>query len=85
MDASQYWADMGRDNDFTLDGYQVLRFPAFAVRHNPAYVAGQIRDALRGHALARDMRARDTGGPGRAARNVRKRVQSGPIEILASA
>ena len=48
MEAAQYWDDMGRDNDFTLDGYRVLRFPAFAVRYNPAYVAGQIRDALAG-------------------------------------
>jgi len=46
MEAAEYWADMGRDNDFTLDGYRVLRFPAFAVRYNPACVAGQIRLAL---------------------------------------
>jgi hypothetical protein len=25
----------------------VLRFPAFAVRYNPGYVAGKLRDALR--------------------------------------
>jgi very-short-patch-repair endonuclease len=48
MDATQYWDDMTRDNGFTLDGYRVLRFPAFAVRYNPGYVAGQIRDALTG-------------------------------------
>ena len=47
MDAAQYWADMDRDNDFTLGGYRVLRFPAFVVRYNPGYVAGKIRDALR--------------------------------------
>jgi very-short-patch-repair endonuclease len=47
MDAAQYWADMDRDNDFTLDGYRVLRFPAFVVRYNSRYVAGKIRDALR--------------------------------------
>jgi very-short-patch-repair endonuclease len=46
MEASQYWADMDRDNDFTLNGYRVLRFPAFVVRHNPVYVAGKIRCAL---------------------------------------
>jgi hypothetical protein len=28
------------DNDFTLNGYRVLRFPAFVVRYNPGYVAG---------------------------------------------
>jgi hypothetical protein len=27
MDAAQYWADMDRDNDLTVDGYRVLRFP----------------------------------------------------------
>jgi len=35
MDTAQYWADMDRDNDFTLDGYRVLRFPAFIVRYQP--------------------------------------------------
>lgn len=45
-DAAQYWADMDRDNDFTLGGYRVLRFPAFVVRYNPGYVAGKIREAL---------------------------------------
>lgn len=60
MEAIEYWDDMGRDNGFTLDGYRVLRFPAFAVRYNPAGVAGQIREALR------DVRERaDTDrGPG---------------------
>lgn len=47
MEAMQYWADTDRDNDFILDGYRVLRFPAFAVRYNPGYVAGKVRDALR--------------------------------------
>jgi very-short-patch-repair endonuclease len=47
MDAAQYWADMDRDIDFTLDGYRVLRFPAFAVRYNPGYVAAKIGKALR--------------------------------------
>jgi very-short-patch-repair endonuclease len=46
MEVAQYWADTDRDNDFTLQGYRVLRFPAFAVRYNPGYVAGKIRDAL---------------------------------------
>ena len=46
MDAGQYWADMDRDNDFTLGGYRILRFPAFIVRYHPGYVAGKIRDAL---------------------------------------
>jgi very-short-patch-repair endonuclease len=47
LDAAQYWADMDRGNDLTLDGYRILRFPAFAVRYNAGYVAGKIRNALR--------------------------------------
>jgi very-short-patch-repair endonuclease len=47
LDAAQYWADMDRDNDFTLSGYRVLRFPAFAVRHDPGQVARKVREALR--------------------------------------
>jgi very-short-patch-repair endonuclease len=47
LDADQYWADMDRDNDFTVDGYRILRFPAFVVRYQAGYVAGKIRDALR--------------------------------------
>jgi very-short-patch-repair endonuclease len=48
LDAVQYWADMDRGNDFTLGGYRILRFPAFVVRYRPGYVAGKIREALRG-------------------------------------
>lgn len=53
MDASQWWDDMDRDNAMKLDGFLVLRFTAFVVRHRPDYVAAQIRDAFRmsGHAL----------------------------------
>jgi very-short-patch-repair endonuclease len=47
MDAIAWWGDMRRDNDFTVRGYRVLRFPAFAIRHDPAAVAGQLRAALR--------------------------------------
>jgi len=46
MDAAAWWADMRRDNDLTLSGYRVLRFPAFAVRDHPDVVARQIADAL---------------------------------------
>jgi very-short-patch-repair endonuclease len=46
MDARAWWADMQRDNELTLDGYRVLRFPAFAVRDNPEAVARQIAAAL---------------------------------------
>jgi Protein of unknown function (DUF559) len=47
MDAAAWWADMRRDNELTVRGYRVLRFPAFAVRDHPDVVAGQIADALR--------------------------------------
>jgi very-short-patch-repair endonuclease len=43
---------MDRDNDFTVDGYRILRFPAFVVRYQAGYVAGKIRDALRSPGLA---------------------------------
>jgi hypothetical protein len=45
-DAATWWADMSRDNDFIISGYRVLRFPAFAIRTDPARVARQIQDAL---------------------------------------
>lgn len=47
MDPLQQWDDMSRDNELTLDGYQVLRFPAWLVRHCPATVAAQLRAAFR--------------------------------------
>ena len=62
LDAAQYWADMDRDNDFTLSGYRVLRFPAFAVRYSPGLVARQIRGAL---AAARQPRLVTDRSPGR--------------------
>jgi hypothetical protein len=46
MDAAIWWADMSRDNDLTVTGHRVLRFPAFAVRDHPAVVATQIKAAL---------------------------------------
>jgi hypothetical protein len=46
LDAAAWWADMHRDNELTLSGYRVLRFPAFAVRDHPEEVAAQIADAL---------------------------------------
>jgi very-short-patch-repair endonuclease len=46
MDARAWWADMQRDNDLTIDGYRVLRFPAFMVRDHPEMVAMQIAKAL---------------------------------------
>jgi very-short-patch-repair endonuclease len=46
-DAATWWADMSRDNDFTISGYRVLRFPAFAVHTDPDRVAHHILAALR--------------------------------------
>ena len=43
MEAAAWWADMRRDNDLTISGLRVLRFPAFAVRDQPGVVAAQIR------------------------------------------
>lgn len=43
----EQWADMERDNDLQIDGYQVLRFPAWQVRQHPEFVAGKILEALR--------------------------------------
>jgi very-short-patch-repair endonuclease len=47
MDALEYWNDMERGNDFTIEGYRLLRFPAWVVRLHPDIVAAKIRDALR--------------------------------------
>jgi hypothetical protein len=47
MDARAWWADMQRDNELTVDGYRVLRFPAFVVRENPELVAMLIARAIR--------------------------------------
>jgi hypothetical protein len=47
MDAVAWWADMRRQNELTVSGYRVLRFPAFAVRDHPEVVAAQLADALR--------------------------------------
>ena len=46
-DILQYWADMDRDNQFKLQGYNTLRYAAFAIRYHPDYVAAQIRTSLR--------------------------------------
>ena len=46
MEAAAWWADMRRDNDLTISGLRVLRFPAFAVRDQPEVVAAQIRAVL---------------------------------------
>ena len=45
-DVTTWWEDMQRDNEFTINGYRVLRFPAHAIRSDPARVAHQIQNAL---------------------------------------
>ena len=47
IEAQQYWDDMDRENDLKLDGYVVLRFPAWLVRRHPDHVAATILRALR--------------------------------------
>jgi hypothetical protein len=51
MEALAWWADMRRDNELTVSGLRVLRFPAFAVRDEPELVAAQILAALAGPAI----------------------------------
>jgi hypothetical protein len=47
MDVRAWWADMQRDNELIVDGYRVLRFPAFVVRDSPELVAMLIARAIR--------------------------------------
>ncbi|MEJ3749701.1 DUF559 domain-containing protein [Actinomycetes bacterium KLBMP 9797] len=46
MDATQWEADMRRQNEIWIKGDRVLRFSAWQVRHRPAEVAAQLRAAL---------------------------------------
>ncbi len=46
-DVAAWWADMRRQNDLSVAGDRILRFPGWAVRHDAAAVAAQIRAALR--------------------------------------
>ena len=47
MEAETWWADMERDNELTIAGERVLRYPTFVVREQPETVARQIIAALR--------------------------------------
>lgn len=47
MEAQAWWADMDRDNQLTIAGERVLRFPSFALREEQERVAHQIAAALR--------------------------------------
>jgi very-short-patch-repair endonuclease len=40
------WADMRRQNEIWIAGDRVLRFPAWAVRHDGETVMQQVRAAL---------------------------------------
>jgi hypothetical protein len=45
-DPLQSWDDMERDIDLQINGYLVMRIPAWMVRTRPDYVAWKIRTAL---------------------------------------
>jgi very-short-patch-repair endonuclease len=47
LDVARMWDDASRANALELDGYVVLRYPAFAVRTQAVRIAGEIREALR--------------------------------------
>jgi very-short-patch-repair endonuclease len=42
----QRWDDYQRDIDLQIDGYRILRFPAWAVRTHPDLIAAQLRRVL---------------------------------------
>lgn len=46
LDVQSWWADMQRQNDMWIAGDRVLRFPAWAVRNEPAKVVVAVRLAL---------------------------------------
>jgi very-short-patch-repair endonuclease len=46
LEASAYWQDMRRQNELWITGDRVLRFPSWAIRHQPAEVVRQVRAAL---------------------------------------
>jgi Protein of unknown function (DUF559) len=45
-EAREWWADMQRQNAMSVNGDRVLRFPAWALRHDPDRVIEQVRAAL---------------------------------------
>ena len=46
LDPRQAWDDMRRQNELWIAGDRVLRFPAWALRADPARVISQVRAAL---------------------------------------
>jgi hypothetical protein len=47
LNVAQMWDDAVKANSLELDGYVVLRYPAFALRRYAAVIAGEIAAALR--------------------------------------
>jgi very-short-patch-repair endonuclease len=47
LNVAQMWDDAVKSNALELDGYVVLRYPAFALRRHAAMIAGEIGAALR--------------------------------------
>lgn len=46
LNVTQMWDDSVKANALELQGYTVLRYPAFAIRRQMARIAGEIRAAL---------------------------------------
>jgi hypothetical protein len=46
LEVRTWWADMQRQNDLWISGDRVLRFPGWALLHEPAKVAVQLHAAL---------------------------------------
>jgi very-short-patch-repair endonuclease len=46
LEVGQMWQDALKSNSLQLDGYRVLRYPAFAVRTQAKWIAGEIAEAL---------------------------------------
>ncbi|WP_242624921.1 DUF559 domain-containing protein [Krasilnikovia cinnamomea] len=46
LEVRQAWADMSRQNALWIAGDRILRFPAWAIRHDSATVVAQLRAAL---------------------------------------
>jgi hypothetical protein len=47
LEVARMWDDAVKSNALELDGYVVLRYPAFALRSEAARIAAEIREALR--------------------------------------
>lgn len=45
--ASNWWADLDRQNEITLDGRRILRFPSYVIREQPQRFVDQMTRALR--------------------------------------